>query len=164
MSFRALALVAALACPALVAAAQWDKVGDTTLASVYVDKDSMRRSGNEVRASLEWRWFSPTEVPDTAGAKTYRLERQVQISNCANRSFAIPEGNRYSDERGIELVSSYRYDERSLPYSEARARTIRDVIIGHVCRAAPAEKTPTAAAEKSVAAADKAAPAPDRKK
>ena len=160
MSLRALAFVAALACPALVAAAQWDKVGDTTLASVYVDKDSMRRSGNEVRASLEWRWFSPTEVPDTAGAKTYRLERQVQISNCANRSFAIAEGNRYSDERGIELVSSYRYDERSLPYSEARARTIRDVIIGHVCRAAPAEKTAPAA----TAPAEKAAPAADRKK
>ena len=156
MSFRALAFVAVLACPALVAAAQWDKVGDTTLASVYVDKDSMRRSGSEVRAALEWRWFSPTEVPDTAGAKTYRLERQVQISNCANRSFAIPEGNRYSDERGIELVSSYRYDERSLPYSEARARTIRDVIIGHVCRAAPAEKNASPAA-------DKGAPAPDRK-
>ncbi len=138
-SIRAFAL-AALACPVFASAAQWDKVGDTTLASVYVDKDSLRRSGNEVRATLEWRWFSPTEVPDTNGAKTYRLERQVQISNCTNRSYAVAEGNRYADERGIDLVSTYRYEERSLPYSEARARTIRDTIIGHVCRVAPVEK------------------------
>jgi hypothetical protein len=158
MPFRALVIVAVFGSPLLaVAGQQWDKVGDTTLASVYVDKDSMRRSGNEVRAALEWRWFSPAEVPDTNGAKTYRLERQVQISNCSNRSFAVAEGTRYADERGIDLVSSYKHDERSLPYSEARARTIRDTIIAHVCRAAPAEKT--------VAAADKsAAPAPARKK
>lgn len=140
MIIRVLAIAAALAAPALAAAAQWDKVGDTALASVYVDKDSMRRSGTEVRATLEWRWYSPTEVPDTNGAKTYRLERQVQVSNCANRAYAVAEGNRYSDERGIELVSSYKYEERSLPYSEARARTIRDTIIAYVCRAAPAEK------------------------
>ena len=140
MPLRALALAAVLAGPAFAAAASWDKVGDTTLASVYVDKDSMRRSGSEVRATLEWRWFGPTEVPDTHGAQTYRLERQVQISNCANRSYAVAEGNRYADERGIDLVSSYRYEERLLPYSEARARTIRDTIIAHVCRAAPAER------------------------
>ena len=140
MPLRALALVVVLASPAFAAAAGWDKIGDTTLASVYVDKNSMRRSGNEVRATLEWRWFSPTEVPDTNGTQTYRLERQVQISNCANRSYAVAEGNRYADERGIDLVSSYRYEERLLPYSEARERTIRDTIIAHVCRAAPAER------------------------
>lgn len=142
MLYRTLAFVtvAVVAVPALAGATQWDKVGDTSLASVYVDKDSIRRNGTEVRASLEWRWFSPTEVPDTNGTKTYRLERQVQISNCSNRGYAVAEGTRYADERGIDLVSSYRYEERSLPYSEARARTIRDTIIAYVCRAAPPEK------------------------
>jgi hypothetical protein len=140
MLLRTLALVAALAVPALAAATTWDKVGDTSMASVYVDKDSIRRSGTEVRASLEWRWYSPTEVPDTAGSRTYRLERQVQISNCTNRSYAVAEGNRYADERGIDLVSSYTYPEPSLAYSEARPRTIRETIIAHVCRVAPAEK------------------------
>ncbi|HEX7437954.1 MAG TPA: surface-adhesin E family protein [Caldimonas sp.] len=141
IKFRLFALAAFLA-PTLACAAQWDKVGDTSLASVYVDKDSMRRSGSEVRAALEWRWNSPTEVPDTGGEKTYRLERQVQTSNCAHLSYAVAEGTRYADQRGIDLVSSYKYDERSLPYMEARPRTIRDTIIAHVCRAAPQPKKP----------------------
>jgi len=89
-----------------------------------------------VHASLEWRWFGPTEVPDGDG-KTYRLERRVQITNCSNRGYAIPEGNRYADERGAELVSTYQYPERFLPWYEARPRTIRDTIVSHVCRAAP---------------------------
>lgn len=141
-TIRRFAISTVLAIPALAGAAQWEKVGDTPLSSVYVDKDSMRRNGTEVKAALEWRWFDPTEVPDTNGAKTYRLERQVQISNCANRSYAVLEGMRYADERGIELVSSYQYQERSLPYMEARPRTIRDTIIAHVCRAAPQPKMP----------------------
>jgi hypothetical protein len=139
-SLRPIAFAACLLAPVLACAGGWDKVGDTSMNSVYVDKDSMRRNGTEVRASLEWRWNSPTEVPDTNGTRTYRLERQVQISNCANRSYAVLEGVRYADERGIEPVSTYKYEERMLPYSQARSRTIRDTIIAYVCKAAPAEK------------------------
>ena len=129
----------------MAAAVQWDKVGDTSLASVYVDRDSLQRSGNEVRAALEWRWHSPTEVPDSNGAKTYRLERQVQLSNCTNRGYAVLEGTRYADARGIEPVSTYQHDERLLPWMEARPRTIRDIVIGHVCRAAPLRRKAPAA-------------------
>ncbi|MEP7058100.1 MAG: surface-adhesin E family protein [Caldimonas sp.] len=137
---RLLTLACVLAAPALACAATWDKVGETSLASVYIDKDSMRRNGAEVRAALEWRWNSPTEVPDTGGVKTYRLERQVQISNCTNRGYAVAEGMRYADARGTDLVSSYKYEEQSLPYLEASPKTIRDTIIGHVCKAAPQAK------------------------
>lgn len=138
---RLLAVASVLAAPTLACATTWDKVGETGLASVYLDKDSMRRNGTEVRAALEWRWNSPTEVPDTGGVKTYRLERQVQISNCANRGYAVPEGMRYADARGTDLVSSYQYDERSLPYLEASPKTIRDTIIGRVCKVAPQATT-----------------------
>jgi hypothetical protein len=140
-ALRPLVFAAAFFAPLLgVAGTGWDKIGDTALASVYVDKDSVRRNGTEVRASLEWRWNTPTEVPDTNGTRTYRLERQIQISNCANRSYAVAEGVRYADERGIEQVSSYKYNENMLPYTVARTRTIRDTIIGYVCKAAPEEK------------------------
>jgi hypothetical protein len=136
----AVALALSLAVPGSAAAARWEKVGDTSFASVYVDRDSLQRNGNEVRAALEWRWRNPTEVPDTNGARTYRLERQVQLSNCTNRGYAVLEGTRYADERGIEPVSTYQHEERLLPWMEARPRTIRDIVIGHVCRAAPQRK------------------------
>ena len=145
MPIRRLAIVlVAASMPALAAAVTWDKVGDTGLATVYIDKESMRRSGSEVRAALEWRWNSPTAVPDSGGAKTYRLERQVQISNCTNGGYAVSEGLRYADLRGTDLVSSYKYEEQSLPYMEARPRTIRETIINQVCKDAP----PVASAKK----------------
>jgi len=134
---RLIPLVVLCCTPTFVGAVTWDKVGDTGLASVYIDKDSVRRSGTEARAALEWRWNSPTEVPDSGGAKHYRLERQVQISNCLNGGYAVAEGARYADARGTDLVSSYKYDEQALPYMEARPKTIRETIVQQVCKIAP---------------------------
>ncbi|MEP7303623.1 MAG: surface-adhesin E family protein, partial [Caldimonas sp.] len=99
--------LACLAAPALAFAAKWEKVGDAGPVAVYVDKDSVRRSGVEARAALEWRWTRLTDVPGADPPRQYRLERQVQISNCRNRSYAVAEGTRYADERGLDPVSSY---------------------------------------------------------
>jgi len=140
---RLIPLVVLCCTPTFVGAVTWDKVGDTGLATVYIDKDSVRRSGSEARAALEWRWNSPTEVPDSGGAKHYRLERQVQISNCSNRAYAVSEGTRYADDRGLDPVSSYKYDELALPYSVAPARSVRDLVVSYVCTtpvAAPSAK------------------------
>lgn len=142
MPIRSSMLVLACLCaPALAFAAKWEKVGDAGPVSVYVDKDSVRRSGTEARAWLEWRWTRPTDVPGADPPRQYRLERQVQISNCANRSYAVAEGTRYADERGLDPVSSYKYDESALPYTAAAPRTVRDQVVTYVCAVAePAKK------------------------
>jgi hypothetical protein len=135
-------LVALAAAPALALAANLVKIGDVPgKVSVYVDKESIRRSGTQVRAALEWRWTTPTELPDNPG-RSYVMERQVQVSNCDNKSFAIAEGTRYADERGIDAVASYKNDESTLPYTVAPPRTIRDVVVAYVCAAAPPVKKP----------------------
>ena len=125
--------LACLAAPALAFAAKWEKVGDAGPVSVYVDKESVRRTGTDTRAQLEWRWTRPTDVPGADPPKQYRVERQLQITNCSNRSYAVAEGTRYADERGLEPVSSYKYDESALPYSVATPRTVRDLVVTYVC-------------------------------
>ena len=135
--------LACLAVPGLASAAKWEKVGEAGPVQVFVDKDSIRKTGVEARANLEWRWSRPADVPDASPPRQYRLERQVQISNCSNRAYAVAEGTRYSDDRGLEPVSSYKYDELSLPYSVAPARSVRDLVVTYVCTApaaAPAKK------------------------
>jgi len=133
--------LACLAAPVLAHAAKWEKVGDAGPVAVYVDRESVRRAGPEARANLEWRWVRPTDVPGADPPKQYRLERQIQISNCANRSYAVAEGTRYADDRGLDPVSSYKYDESALPYSTATRGTPRDLVMTYVCAVVePAKK------------------------
>ena len=138
-----LAVALALAAPSLASAATWVKAGDVGRVAVWVDKDSIRRTGNQARANLEWRWLQPTELPGSDPVRSYRLERQVQIANCENRGYAVAEGTHYADERGTDPVGSYKHDETALPYMVAPARTIREAAVLYVCQASlqqPAKK------------------------
>lgn len=130
-----------VAVPSAATAVTWQKVGDVGKVAAFVDKDSIRRSGAQARATVEWRWAQPTDVPDSSPPKSYRVERQVQIANCTNRGYAVAEGIHYADERGIDVVNSYKYDEATLPYMVAPARTIRDAVVVWVCQASAAQAT-----------------------
>lgn len=132
--------IACLAAPALAFAAKWEKVGDAGPVSVYVDKESVRRVGSNARAQIEWRWTRLTDVPGADPPKQYRLERELQITNCSNRSYAVAEGTRYADDRGLDPVSSYKYDESALPYSVPTPRTVRDLVVTYVCAVEPPKK------------------------
>ena len=136
-ALRTLLLASAALLPTLGHAASLVPVGTAGAVTAYVDKDSIRRSGSQVRASLEWRWSKPAELPDNP-AKTYRLERQVQLANCANKSYAVVEGVHYADERGTDLVGSYANPEPSLAWTVPPARTIRASVVSFVCEAVPA--------------------------
>lgn len=138
----ALAALTLLAAPPAALAAKWERVGSTGAVAVWVDRDTIRRSGAEARAWIEWRWAQPTELRDSNPPRTYRLERQLQISNCENRSYAVAEGTHYADERGTDAVGSYKHDETMLPFSVAPKQTIRDQVVNFVCNAPPAAKKP----------------------
>ena len=142
MKNHLLVLAAALAAtPLLASAANMVKIGDIGAVQVYVDKDSIRRTGTQARAALEWRWSKATEVADNP-QKSYRMERQVQIANCDNRSYAVAEGTQYADDRGVDPVASYKNDESALPFTVAPPRTIRDAVVVYVCAYVPPAKKP----------------------
>jgi len=145
MTARTFAVLLLIAAPALAAAAKWERVADTGAAAAYVDRDSLRRSGNQVRGMVEWRWPKPVETNDSGSPRQYVMERQVQVANCDSRSYAVAEGTRYSDVAGTDPVGSFKYDEAALPYMVAPARSIRNTVVLHVCAAAPAATTTPAA-------------------
>lgn len=139
LSFALAAAITAVAAPMPAVAANLVKVGDTGAVQVFVDKDSIRRTGTQARAALEWRWSKATEVTDNP-SKSYRMERQVQVANCDNRSYAVAEGTQYADDRGIDPVNSYKNDESALPFTVAPPRTIRDAVVVYVCAFVPPAK------------------------
>ncbi len=136
MSSRIAILVLAAVAAPVASAAALTKIADTGKASVWVDKDSIRRTGTQARAALEWRWTTPTALSDNP-SKSYRMERQVQIANCDNKSYAVAEGTQYANERGLDPVNSYRNDEQALPFTVAPPRTIRDAAVQYVCAYVP---------------------------
>jgi hypothetical protein len=85
-------ITALLAFPTLSNASTWVEIGGNDAVVVFVDRDSLRRSGTKVKSWLKWQWSKPIEVPDTYPVKLYQLERQLQVSDCSNSNLAIAQG------------------------------------------------------------------------
>ena len=124
-------------------AANWVEVAGNDSVTVSVDKDSMRKVGTKLRTWLKWEWVKPQEVPNTYPSKTYKTEKQLQVSDCANGTLAIAQGVQYSTDSNGEVVNSYNFDERAWRFSEAAPETIGESILLFACKAtAKRDKSP----------------------
>lgn len=115
-------------------AAKWVSVAGNDDATVFVDIDSIRREGSQVKTWLKWQWTSAKEVPGSYPAKTYFVERQLQISDCKQRTLAIAQGVQYSDKEGVEVVDSYTIDKKNWQFSEVVPETIGESLVLFACK------------------------------
>ena len=132
--FAALMLASlALAAPLHCSAANWQVIGSSKEVVAYVDTDSIRRSGDRVKTWLKWEWASQEEVPDSVPRKVYRSEKQLQVSDCKNRTLAIAQGIRYAEVDGGAVVDSYSVNEKQWQFREAAPDTIGESIVRFAC-------------------------------
>ncbi len=117
-------------------AATWVPIAANDDVVTYIDQDSIRRSGNRVKTWLKWLWAKPAEIPNSYPKKTYLLEKQLQITDCANGTLTIAQGTRYADRDGNDAIDSYIYEERNWRFSEAVPETIGESILKYACKAA----------------------------
>ena len=130
-----LVFLAGLTVSAHASAATWVEVGGSDSVIVSVDTESLLRDGSRVKSWLKWQWSKPIDVPNTYPIKVYQLERQLQISDCKNRTLAIAQGVRYADVSGNDVVDSYTIEEKAWQFSEAAPETIGESIVKYVCKA-----------------------------
>lgn len=134
MNLPALLLLATSILAANAGAATWVEIGGSDAVVVSVDTESLRRDGTKVRSWLKWQWSKPVDVPNLYPVKLYQLERQLQVSDCKNGTFAIAQGVRYADETGNDVVDSYTVPEKAWQFSEAAPETIGESIVKYVCK------------------------------
>lgn len=134
------AFVSAIAAAQPVCAATWVSIADASGVEVFVDVDSIRVTGPQVRTWLKWEWEKPFELKHLVPVRSYKLEKQLQVSNCVDRTLAISQGTRYAELDGKDVVESYSIPK--LEFTEAVPESIGESIIKFACtnRSRPAKK------------------------
>ena len=115
-------------------AANWVDVAGNDEVTVFVDTESIRRVGNRVRTWLKWKWAKPQAVPGSYPSKTYQSEKQLQVSDCKDRTLAIAQGIRYAAPDDGDVVDSYTIEEKAWKFSEAAPETIGETLIRFACK------------------------------
>lgn len=118
-------------------ATNWLDIGGNDSVAVKIDTDSVRRSGNRVKTWLKWEWTTPQPIGAAYLGKFYKEEKQLQVSDCANKTLAVAQGIQYSADGSGVVVNSYSFEERQWKFSEAAPETIGETIIGFACTIKP---------------------------
>ena len=136
-----LSLVVALFFHMPASATNWVEIGGNDAVTVKVDKDSMRRIGNRVKTWLKWEWAKPQDVEGTYPTKTYKVEKQLQISDCTNGTLAIAQGIQYAADDSGDVANSYIINEKQWRFSEAAPETIGESILQFACKSTAKQKS-----------------------
>jgi hypothetical protein len=135
-----LPVVLLLGLPISGMAATWVSVAGNDDVEVFVDTDSIRKNGNRVKTWLKFQWVKSQNVPGSYPTKLYRSERQLQVSDCRDRTLAIAQGVFYGDMDGTNAVGSYTNSENSWSFSEAAPETIGETLINFACKSSGVKK------------------------
>lgn len=137
-------VIAALCLASQSAAAQnsrWIRVSGDDSVEVYMDTQSIRRTGSTVKAWLKWRFASPQETASVSPKKTYSSSKVLGIYRCGDRTAATIQYIRYSQsDASGEVVESFSIPEVVATLEEVAPETNGETILEYVCKAAGASK------------------------
>lgn len=120
--------------------AEWLPIGGNDEVAVYVDRDTVRRTGTRVKTWLKWEWLKPQAILQTYPPKMFVLHKQLQITDCAKGTLAAAQGIYYGDLDGAQVVDTYIYSETSWSFSEAVPETIGESIVKFACKTSQPKK------------------------
>lgn len=142
MNYRIIpAAILTLALPLSATASTWVEVAYSNAVVVYADKDSIRRSGTNVKVWLKWVWNSPQEVLGSVPQKYFLMQRQLNVYNCPKETYSIVQETFFSDTGGEKVVNRYTIEEKNWQFEESAPDTIGDSLQKFACK--PATKPAT---------------------
>ncbi len=123
-------------------AAEWVSVAASDETKVFVDVQSLQRTGQKVKAWTQWGYKTPHEVADSKPIKTFLLEKSLVVFRCDKRTVAFLNTTQYAERDSPSTVVSQitREDTPSLQYNGVAPGSLGAITLNFVCEATAAKK------------------------
>ena len=121
-------------------AANWVDAGGNDSISVYVDTQSLRRSGAKVKVWTKWVYAKPWEVKGSYPAKTYQSSKQLSVYHCEERTTVTLQITRYVDSETAEVADDASGADMASRYSEVAPDTIGESLLEFACQRTATKK------------------------
>lgn len=141
LQISTLILLSTLAFSVPAQPSRWVAVGGNEQIKVFVDSQSLRRTGAKVKAWLKWVNSSPVETDTVVPSKTYLSAKTLNVYNCSDRTSAGLQTIRYADaDVSGEVVETVAIAETKAFFTELAPETIGESIMMYVCKATASSK------------------------
>lgn len=125
--------VAAIAMSAEPPSDRWLEVANGAQVKVYVDMESLRKTGAKVKVWTLWVYEKPRPVDGVSYAKTYLVEKNLSTYNCTERTSISMQSIKYKDEGQGEVVGSFTLPDVESGYSDVAPETLGEGIMTYAC-------------------------------
>lgn len=116
-------------------AADWVDVSRTKRVSAQVDRESIHRNGNFVKAWARFTLGDPADVPGVHPKKTFRSLKGLHIFDCADRTFAVMRVIFYAEADYSEVVKQSTYNSTKLIYGKQAPGSTGEALLVYACQA-----------------------------
>ena len=81
----------------------WVRVATTNDAKLYIDTQSLIRTGSNIEVWEKWVYVKPQELKD-ASKRTYQAKRELIVINCKDRTAYIESLILYADQNPLSTI------------------------------------------------------------
>ena len=116
-----------------VYSAQWEAFGGTDTARVFIDKESIKRSGSVVKVWLKWVNDTPRPVFGSVDGALSTLELTLNAYNCVSRESAILQVIKYGGKGDGEVLMQASARDDPSRYEAVVPESLAEKVLSQVC-------------------------------
>jgi len=115
-------------------AANWVSIGGNGTTEAFIDKQSLRRTGQKVKVWSKWEYSEPMEVRASYSKKTYLASKELDIYDCSERTSLTTQQTLYGTPDMDSVVGSFSSPDFPHLYSEVVPDSIGEAILEFACK------------------------------
>ena len=117
-------------------AAEWVYVGSGGGGdlSVWVDKDSMRRSGSKVKTWSRWTYKKPKLLSESGPARYFQGMQALEVYLCDERSGTHLQVIKYADTDFSDQVEARTYPDDAKRYEDVVPDSLGEKLLKFACK------------------------------
>ena len=117
-------------------AADWVQVASSDLSNVFVDVQSIKRTGQKVKVWTKWVYNKPFVVSGSESTKPVKVEKSLIVFLCDKRKFASLDTTQYAEQESpANVVSKVSHEDTpSLQYNDINPGSLGEITMDYVCK------------------------------
>lgn len=136
-------ILLAFALSTFAEASEWESLGSGSEAALWIDKSSIARKGEYLKAWIDMDFFTAQQGNSSTGFKLYKSMRGLHYFNCTTRERGLTQiafydkSNHYIDGVGpndVRLLGYLVVSENELKMSEVAPDTVGASELDYVCK------------------------------
>ena len=123
-------------------ASEWVYIGSSGGGdlSVWMDKDTVRRSGSKVKTWSRWIYKKPSLLPEPGVTRYFRAMQALEVYQCEDRTSTHLQVLRYADTEFVDQLMARTFPDDATRYEDVVPESLGEKMMKFACQGTEAPR------------------------